>query len=111
MATKKTYPARYPVKVGFARSVVVGDYVFASGCSGQRLETFKVSSSDVKEQTVYAKGIKILLSRKVTGEAGELYGRFSEKKKDSNSHTSIKPEIQITDPNGKQIALTEMEYG
>ena len=51
---KKTYPARYPVKVGFARSVVVGDYVFASGCSGQTLETFKVSSNDVMEQTEVA---------------------------------------------------------
>ncbi|MBW1802085.1 MAG: RidA family protein [Deltaproteobacteria bacterium] len=54
MMKKKTYPARYPVKVGFGRSVVVGDYVFASGCSGQRLETFKVSSKDVLEQTEVA---------------------------------------------------------
>ena len=51
---KKTYPARYPIKVGFGRSVVVGDYVFASGCSGQTLETFKVSSNDVLEQTEVA---------------------------------------------------------
>ncbi len=51
---KKTYPARYPVKVGFGRSVVVGDYVFASGCSGQTIETFKVSSNDVLEQTEVA---------------------------------------------------------
>ena len=51
---KNTYPARYPVKVGFARSVVVGDYVFASGCSGQTLHTFKASSNDVIEQTEVA---------------------------------------------------------
>ncbi len=51
---KKTYPAKYPVKVGFARSVVVGDYVFVSGCSGQTLETFHVSSGDVVEQTEVA---------------------------------------------------------
>ncbi|MFH1487515.1 MAG: Rid family hydrolase [Pseudomonadota bacterium] len=51
---KKTYPARYPVKVGFARSVVAGDYVFVSGCSGQTLETFHVSSGDVAEQTEVA---------------------------------------------------------
>jgi 2-iminobutanoate/2-iminopropanoate deaminase len=51
---KKTYPAKYPVKVGFARSVVVGDTVFVSGCSGQTLETFHVSSDDVVEQTEVA---------------------------------------------------------
>ena len=75
------------------------------------IDESKRYQGDVKEQAVYAKGIKILLSRKVTGKAGELYGRFSQKKKDSNSYTSIKPEIQIIDPDGKQIASTEMEYG
>ena len=50
MATKKTYPAAYKVKVPFARSVVVGDLVFLSGCSGQALETYHVSSDDVLEQ-------------------------------------------------------------
>ncbi|MBW1799303.1 MAG: hypothetical protein JRJ85_01105 [Deltaproteobacteria bacterium] len=66
MATKKTYPARYPVKVGFGRSVVVGDYIFASGCSGQRLETFKVSSNDVEEQT----GVALEKVRGALEEAG-----------------------------------------
>ena len=47
---KKTYPAAYRVKVPFARSVVVGDLVFVSGCSGQTLQTFHVSSDDVVEQ-------------------------------------------------------------
>lgn len=51
---KKTYPAKYPVNVGFSRSVVVGDYIFVSGCSGQTLETFHVSSNDVEEQTEVA---------------------------------------------------------
>ena len=51
---KITYPAKYPVKVPFARSVVVGDLVFVSGCSGQTLETFHVSSDDVVEQTEVA---------------------------------------------------------
>ena len=50
MASKITYPAAYKVKVPFARSVVVGDLVFVSGCSGQTLETFHVSSNDVVEQ-------------------------------------------------------------
>ena len=51
---KKTYPSRYPVKVGFSRSVVVGNHIIVSGCSGQTLETFHVSSEDVIEQTEVA---------------------------------------------------------
>jgi 2-iminobutanoate/2-iminopropanoate deaminase len=51
MAKKITYPAAYKVKVQFSRSVVVGDLVFVSGCSGQTLETFHVGSNDVAEQT------------------------------------------------------------
>lgn len=51
---KKTYPSRYPVKVRFSHSVVVGDYVFVSGCSGQTLETFHASSDDAAEQTEVA---------------------------------------------------------
>jgi len=53
MKTTK-YPARYPAKVRFSRSVVVGDYVFVSGCSGQTLETFHASSDDVGAQTEVA---------------------------------------------------------
>jgi len=51
---KRTYPARYPVKVPFSRSVVVGDYVFVSGCSGQTLETYHASLRDPLEQTKVA---------------------------------------------------------
>jgi enamine deaminase RidA (YjgF/YER057c/UK114 family) len=51
MAQKITYPAAYKAKVQFSRSVVVGDLVFLSGCSGQTLETFHVSSPDLAEQT------------------------------------------------------------
>ena len=51
---KRTYPAKYPVKVGFARSVVVGNVVFVSGCSGQTLDTFHVDSDDVARQTEVA---------------------------------------------------------
>ena len=39
------------MKVPFSRSVVMGDIVFVSGCSGQTLETFHVSSNDVVDQT------------------------------------------------------------
>jgi enamine deaminase RidA (YjgF/YER057c/UK114 family) len=63
---KKTYPARYPIKVGFSRSVVVGPYIFVSGCSGQTLETFHVSSDDVVEQT----GVALQKIRGAIEEAG-----------------------------------------
>ncbi len=51
---KKLYPSRYPVRVPFSRSAVVGSYIFVSGCSGQTVETFHVSSDDVTEQTFVA---------------------------------------------------------
>jgi len=51
---KITYAAAYKMKVPFSRSVVVGDIVFVSGCSGQTLETFHVASDDVVEQAEVA---------------------------------------------------------
>ena len=51
---KRAYPARYHVKVPFSRAVVVGDYVFVSGCSGQTLETYHASSKEPREQTEVA---------------------------------------------------------
>jgi len=65
--------------------------------------------SNVKEQTVYAKGKTILLSRKVIGTAGENYGYFWNN--NSNRSESIKPEIKIVDSDGKEVASSEMEYG
>jgi hypothetical protein len=62
--------------------------------------------NNVKEQTVYAKGKTILLSRKVIGTAGENYGYFWD-----NKSKSIKPEIKIVDSDGKEVASREMEYG
>jgi 2-iminobutanoate/2-iminopropanoate deaminase len=44
----------YPMKVPFSMVAVVGNLVFVSGCSGQTLETFHVSSNDVVEQTEVA---------------------------------------------------------
>jgi hypothetical protein len=73
------------------------------------IDESKRYQSDVKEQTVYSKGTTILLSRKVTGVAGELYGYFWQQ--NSKSSVSIKPEIKITGPDGKEIASAEMEYG
>ncbi len=73
------------------------------------IDESKRYESDVKEETVYSRGTTILLSRKVTGIAGELYGYFWEN--NSNSSRSIKPEIKIVGPDGKEVASSEMEYG
>jgi len=52
---KKTYPLNYASKPQrFARSVVAGDFIFLSGCSGRTLQTGEVSSDDFKEQMTVA---------------------------------------------------------
>ena len=52
---KKTFMLNYAgQKQRFARSVVAGDFVFLSGCSGRTMETGEVSSDDVKDQTIVA---------------------------------------------------------
>ena len=52
MVKKVHHLLRYAGKPArFARSIQVGDIVFCSGCSGQTLETFYVSSDNVEEQT------------------------------------------------------------
>lgn len=52
---KKTYMLSYAgQKQRFARSVVAGDFVFLSGCSGRTMETGEVSSDDVRDQTIVA---------------------------------------------------------
>lgn len=49
---KKTYRLEYGnQQQRFARSVVVGDFVFLSGSSGRTMETGEVSSDDVVAQT------------------------------------------------------------
>lgn len=49
---KKTYPLLYAgEKQTFAQSVVVGDLIFVSGCSGRTVETGAVSGPDPHEQT------------------------------------------------------------
>jgi 2-iminobutanoate/2-iminopropanoate deaminase len=55
MQKKKTFPLFYAgKKQQFARSVVVGDLIFVSGCSGRTLETGEVSSSNVVDQMIVA---------------------------------------------------------
>jgi hypothetical protein len=67
--------------------------------------------SDKEEKTVYSKGTNVYLSRIIKGKAGELYGRFSEKKDDSRRYTDIQPELKIVDEEGKQVAAAKIEYG
>lgn len=48
---RKTYPLIYAgMKQQFARSVVVGDFVFLSGSSGRTMETGEVASNNMVEQ-------------------------------------------------------------
>ncbi len=52
---RKFYPLYYGgKKQKFARSVVVGDFVFLSGSSGRTLETGDVSSMNIEEQMIVA---------------------------------------------------------
>ncbi|UCG58022.1 MAG: hypothetical protein JSU70_00670 [Phycisphaerales bacterium] len=67
--------------------------------------------SDVKEQSTYSKGTAVYLSRKITGKAGELYGRFSKKDDSSNKLVDVEPRIKIVDSEGREVASAKMEYG
>ncbi len=67
--------------------------------------------SDKEEQTVYSKGTNVYLSRVIKGNAGELYGRFTENQTDSSRYTDIQPELKILDAEGKQVAAAKLEYG
>jgi hypothetical protein len=66
---------------------------------------------DVKEKTVYAKGVSLYLSPRITGKAGEAYTRFSQKGTEANQWTDVKPHIAILDADGKEVASADMEYG
>lgn len=67
--------------------------------------------SDVKEQTTYAEGASIYISRKLTGKSGEIYGRFSQKQENPSGYSDIEPEIKIVDSDGKEVAATKIKYG
>ena len=66
--------------------------------------------NDVKEQTTYADGANIYISRKITGKSGELYGRFSQRQENS-VYTDIEPEIKIVDSEGKEVVAAKIKYG
>ncbi|MBW1998458.1 MAG: RidA family protein [Deltaproteobacteria bacterium] len=94
--TKKTFPLEYGgKKQRFARSVVAGDFVFLSGCSGRTLETGEISSDDVREQvTVALDKVRLALE-----EAG------------SSMENIVKVVIYFRDMKDYEIVKeTEMEY-
>jgi hypothetical protein len=68
-------------------------------------------NSDVQEQTVFPVGTSVFISPVVKGEAGELYGRFSEKPKDSRNYKDAQPRVRIVDATGKEVAAATLEYG
>ena len=73
------------------------------------IEANKRYSSDAEEKTTYSKGTKIYLSPKVVGKAGELYGRLN--RIEDGSYLAVKPEMEICDAEGKQVASQTLEYG
>ena len=74
------------------------------------VEEAKRYQSDVKEQSVYAKGTDIYLQTKIRGKAGELYSRFSHGT-GGGQQNDVEPAIRITDSNGKEVVSARMEYG
>ncbi len=75
------------------------------------VEESKRYRNDVKEETVYPEGTEIYISRIIKGKEGELYGRFSQRQKDSPRQIDIEPEIRIVDSEGKEVAAAKIKYG
>ncbi|MHC4623654.1 MAG: hypothetical protein ACYS4W_07095 [Planctomycetota bacterium] len=83
----------------------------APGLSVHAIDEKNRYKQDAREQSVFSKGTKIHLSRKITGRTAELFGRFSQKDHDSNKWNDIKPVIRIVDSDGKEVLSAKMEYG
>jgi len=66
-------------------------------------------SGQAEDKTVFAKGTTVYLSPKVTGKAGETYGRFGRVVK--NNYTQVKPVVEIHDAAGKPLVSQTLEYG
>jgi hypothetical protein len=76
------------------------------------VEESKRNRNDVKEQTVYPEGTNVYISRIIKGKGGELYGRFSQKQKDSRwRYSDIQPDLKIIDSEGKEVAAAKIKYG
>ncbi|MHC4791547.1 MAG: hypothetical protein ACYS8Y_08965 [Planctomycetota bacterium] len=66
---------------------------------------------DVKEQSVYAQGTKIYLTRVIKGMGGELFGRYSHREQDSRTWEDKQPTIKIADSEGEEVLSAKMKYG
>ncbi len=66
-------------------------------------------SAEPKEKAAYAKGDVIYITPKVVGEAGEVYGRFSNHQ--NNRSDDAKPVVEICDAAGKRVVSQTLEYG
>ncbi len=66
-------------------------------------------ASEPTEKTVFSKGTTIYLSPKITGKAGEVYGRFYGYK--NGRSVDLKIPAEIRDAEGKQILSKSLEYG
>lgn len=71
----------------------------------------EIGNETIREKPVYAGGTLVYLSRLIHGKAGEAYGKFSQKSATDNLWTDVKPHIAILDPEEKEIASGDLEYG
>jgi len=93
------------IKQGTENTVSLGSPTLAL-CAIDTKDRYRANPST---QTTYQKGTRIYLDRKVTGQAGESYGRFQRLK--GRSRTDILAHITIANPKGKQILSKDLEYG
>lgn len=80
----------------------------------QAVEYNKRYASEPSLQTTYQRGDRIYLTRKVTGLAGEDYGRFEtqrDPKASGYNYRQVQAHITIKNPQGKQILSQDLEYG
>jgi len=71
----------------------------------------EIGKGRIREEPVYAGDTLIYLSRQIRGKAGEAYGKFSQKSVLDNQWIDVKPHVAILDPEGKEAASGDMEYG
>lgn len=105
-ATFNEGPA-FEVNAGRTRQIEVGQVALAV----RAIDENDRYRSDVKERSTFMQGTSIFLAPRITGKAGEVYTRFSQKDGGAGPLTDVKPHITILDSAGKQVAATDLEYG
>ncbi|HEC04330.1 MAG TPA: hypothetical protein ENI81_12420 [Phycisphaerales bacterium] len=97
----------FEIEAGKTRNVELGNPTL----SVRVIDEKKRYHSDVEEKSVFSDGTTVYLSPKITGKAGELYGRFSQRPDSSRNYKDVEPTIRIVDSNGRQVASATMKYG